>query len=74
MTEPIMPAAADQRYRWSERLEEAGGAGGRAAVMRRLQDAKGGWGHLSCELVLDARADVAREDDRDLAEAQFDHD
>ena len=42
--------------------------------MRRLQHAKGGRRHLSCELVFDARADVAREDDRDLAEAQFDHD
>jgi hypothetical protein len=43
-------------------------------VVRRLQHAEGGGYHLPCEFLFDARADVAREHDRDLAEAQLDHD
>jgi len=74
MTEPIVPTAADQREGWAKRLEKPNGAGRRAAVVRRLHHAEGGRCHLPGELLFDARTDVARKDDRDLTEAQLDHD
>src|SRR5262245_51189065 len=74
VSEGVVAAGAHDRDARREAIEEGSGARRQAAVMRHFQDSNSGWLEAGTDRLLRFAADVAGQDDRDVAPADLEDD